>query len=166
MQRNWVYFLKIPSLFAGNIYNYSPKDLLTFKYLPFFICALKSWVQVTIRQVVRLQVALVCLSIWFTFSDNFIALFCYWDVFWLGKCLLIGFETAKSLALHGAHVILACRNTSRGSDAVQRILAEWVSECIWCPTLSGVFQDVWRVRAVQAVKQILRCHARIWRRIL
>ncbi|XP_009953169.1 PREDICTED: WW domain-containing oxidoreductase-like, partial [Leptosomus discolor] len=37
----------------------------------------------------------------------------------------IGFETAKSLALHGAHVILACRNTSRGNDAVQRILVEW-----------------------------------------
>ncbi|XP_075289987.1 WW domain-containing oxidoreductase isoform X1 [Opisthocomus hoazin] len=37
----------------------------------------------------------------------------------------IGFETAKSLALHGAYVILACRNTSRGNDAVQRILVEW-----------------------------------------
>ncbi|XP_010078484.1 PREDICTED: WW domain-containing oxidoreductase [Pterocles gutturalis] len=37
----------------------------------------------------------------------------------------IGFETAKSLALHGAYVILACRNASRGNDAVQRILVEW-----------------------------------------
>ncbi|XP_009645468.2 WW domain-containing oxidoreductase [Egretta garzetta] len=37
----------------------------------------------------------------------------------------IGFETAKSLALHGAYVILACRNMSRGNDAVQRILMEW-----------------------------------------
>ncbi|XP_072728490.1 WW domain-containing oxidoreductase isoform X5 [Ciconia boyciana] len=37
----------------------------------------------------------------------------------------IGFETAKSLALHGAYVILACRNMSRGNDAVQRILVEW-----------------------------------------
>ncbi|XP_069724425.1 WW domain-containing oxidoreductase isoform X5 [Phaenicophaeus curvirostris] len=37
----------------------------------------------------------------------------------------IGFETAKSLALHGAYIILACRNPSRGSDAVQRILGEW-----------------------------------------
>ncbi|KGL72689.1 WW domain-containing oxidoreductase, partial [Tinamus guttatus] len=37
----------------------------------------------------------------------------------------IGFETAKSLALHGAYVILACRNKSRGNDAVQRILTEW-----------------------------------------
>nr|XP_047924836.1 WW domain-containing oxidoreductase isoform X5 [Anser cygnoides] len=37
----------------------------------------------------------------------------------------IGFETAKSFALHGAYVILACRNMSRGNDAVQRILGEW-----------------------------------------
>ncbi|XP_073164106.1 WW domain-containing oxidoreductase isoform X13 [Lepidochelys kempii] len=37
----------------------------------------------------------------------------------------IGFETAKSLALHGAYVILACRNMSRANKAVQRILEEW-----------------------------------------
>ncbi|XP_065423708.1 WW domain-containing oxidoreductase isoform X7 [Chrysemys picta bellii] len=37
----------------------------------------------------------------------------------------IGFETAKSLALHGAYVILACRNMSRANEAVQRILEEW-----------------------------------------
>nr|XP_014428789.1 WW domain-containing oxidoreductase isoform X3 [Pelodiscus sinensis] len=37
----------------------------------------------------------------------------------------IGFETAKSLALHGACVILACRNMSRANEAVQRILGEW-----------------------------------------
>nr|XP_034973377.1 WW domain-containing oxidoreductase isoform X2 [Zootoca vivipara] len=37
----------------------------------------------------------------------------------------IGFETAKSFALHGAHVILACRNTLRANDAVQRIMEEW-----------------------------------------
>ncbi|MEJ1284168.1 WW domain-containing oxidoreductase [Cricetulus griseus] len=37
----------------------------------------------------------------------------------------IGFETAKSFALHGAHVILACRNMSRASEAVSRILEEW-----------------------------------------
>ncbi|XP_017917233.1 PREDICTED: WW domain-containing oxidoreductase isoform X2 [Capra hircus] len=38
----------------------------------------------------------------------------------------IGFETAKSFALHGAHVILACRNMARASEAVSRILGEWM----------------------------------------
>ncbi|KAK2834809.1 hypothetical protein Q7C36_015510, partial [Tachysurus vachellii] len=37
----------------------------------------------------------------------------------------IGFETARSFALHGAHVILACRNSARSSKAVNRILEEW-----------------------------------------
>ncbi|XP_023384340.1 WW domain-containing oxidoreductase isoform X9 [Pteropus vampyrus] len=37
----------------------------------------------------------------------------------------IGFETAKSFALHGAHVILACRNMTRANEAVSRILGEW-----------------------------------------
>ncbi|KAK3558280.1 hypothetical protein QTP86_014027 [Hemibagrus guttatus] len=39
----------------------------------------------------------------------------------------IGFETARSFALHGAHVILACRNSARSSKAVNRILEEWDS---------------------------------------
>ncbi|XP_048402228.1 WW domain-containing oxidoreductase isoform X2 [Stegostoma tigrinum] len=37
----------------------------------------------------------------------------------------IGFETARSLALHGAHVVLACRNRARGNEATQQILDEW-----------------------------------------
>ncbi|XP_035392191.1 WW domain-containing oxidoreductase isoform X2 [Electrophorus electricus] len=37
----------------------------------------------------------------------------------------IGFETARSFALHGAHVILACRNKTRSSKAVGLILQEW-----------------------------------------
>ncbi|XP_066876502.1 WW domain-containing oxidoreductase isoform X4 [Kogia breviceps] len=39
----------------------------------------------------------------------------------------IGFETAKTFALHGAHVILACRNMTRANEAVSRILGEWVA---------------------------------------
>ncbi|CAG03376.1 unnamed protein product, partial [Tetraodon nigroviridis] len=37
----------------------------------------------------------------------------------------IGFETARSLALHGAHVIMACRNLSRANKAVGAIQQEW-----------------------------------------
>ncbi|XP_059849245.1 WW domain-containing oxidoreductase isoform X3 [Hypanus sabinus] len=37
----------------------------------------------------------------------------------------IGFESARSLALHGAHVILACRNRARATEAIQKILEEW-----------------------------------------
>ncbi|KAL1247883.1 hypothetical protein QQF64_023259 [Cirrhinus molitorella] len=37
----------------------------------------------------------------------------------------IGFETARSFALHGAHVILACRNQSRASKAASMITDEW-----------------------------------------
>ncbi|XP_074260922.1 WW domain-containing oxidoreductase isoform X4 [Saimiri boliviensis] len=43
----------------------------------------------------------------------------------------IGFETAKSFALHGAHVILACRNMARASEAVARILEEWNEPRNW-----------------------------------
>lgn len=57
----------------------------------------------------------------------------------------IGFETAKSFALHGAHVILACRNMTRANEAVSRILGEWssppclLSTCVWPPdTVPGV----------------------------
>ncbi|XP_078503534.1 WW domain-containing oxidoreductase [Lissotriton helveticus] len=37
----------------------------------------------------------------------------------------IGFETAKSFALHGATVILACRNLVRAEEAKRQILEEW-----------------------------------------
>nr|XP_033798019.1 WW domain-containing oxidoreductase isoform X3 [Geotrypetes seraphini] len=37
----------------------------------------------------------------------------------------IGFETARSLALHGAHVVLACRNIARANEATGKILEEW-----------------------------------------
>uniref|UniRef100_A0A8C4U443 WW domain-containing oxidoreductase n=1 Tax=Falco tinnunculus TaxID=100819 RepID=A0A8C4U443_FALTI len=54
----------------------------------------------------------------------------------------IGFETAKSLALHGAYVILACRNTSRGNEAVQRILLEWSTGPI-VYRLEWLFWNMW-----------------------
>lgn len=44
------------------------------------------------------------------------------------SCRVLGFETARSFALHGAHVILACRNLSRASKAVSAIQQEWVSK--------------------------------------
>uniref|UniRef100_A0A8V0XPM7 WW domain-containing oxidoreductase n=1 Tax=Gallus gallus TaxID=9031 RepID=A0A8V0XPM7_CHICK len=56
----------------------------------------------------------------------------------------IGFETAKSFALHGAYVILACRNMSRGNDAVQRILEEWHKAKVEAMTL-----DLASLRSVQ-----------------
>ncbi|XP_078738288.1 WW domain-containing oxidoreductase isoform X2 [Lampetra fluviatilis] len=37
----------------------------------------------------------------------------------------IGFETSRSLALHGARVFLACRDDSRGAHAAQLITSEW-----------------------------------------
>ncbi|XP_069037474.1 WW domain-containing oxidoreductase isoform X3 [Lepisosteus oculatus] len=37
----------------------------------------------------------------------------------------IGFETARTFALHGAHVILACRNNIRATEAAKSILGEW-----------------------------------------
>lgn len=37
----------------------------------------------------------------------------------------IGFETARSLALHGAHVIMACRNLQKANEAKRKILEEW-----------------------------------------
>uniref|UniRef100_A0ACB8E9R6 Uncharacterized protein n=1 Tax=Sphaerodactylus townsendi TaxID=933632 RepID=A0ACB8E9R6_9SAUR len=43
------------------------------------------------------------------------------------KRAIEGFETAKSFALHGAHVILACRNMVKANEAVQSILEEWIS---------------------------------------
>ncbi|XP_075432861.1 WW domain-containing oxidoreductase isoform X2 [Ascaphus truei] len=37
----------------------------------------------------------------------------------------IGFEVARSLALHGALVVLACRNLQKASEAKHQILEEW-----------------------------------------
>ncbi|XP_048015536.1 WW domain-containing oxidoreductase isoform X2 [Megalobrama amblycephala] len=47
----------------------------------------------------------------------------------------IGFETARSFALHGAHVILACRNQSRASKAASLITEEWSKARVEAMTL-------------------------------
>src|SRR5699024_4547123 len=40
----------------------------------------------------------------------------------------IGFETAKALALHGAHVVLACRDRQKASESIRLIEAERVGQ--------------------------------------
>lgn len=45
----------------------------------------------------------------------------------------IGFETARSLALHGCKVILACRDLKKGEEAVQKIQQE--RDNVMCETL-------------------------------
>ncbi|XP_078041246.1 WW domain-containing oxidoreductase isoform X1 [Augochlora pura] len=41
----------------------------------------------------------------------------------------IGFETARSLALHGCKVILACRDVKKGEEAIQKIHKEMDNSC-------------------------------------
>src|SRR6266566_726385 len=36
----------------------------------------------------------------------------------------LGYETALALARHGAHVVLACRDEGRGTEAVERLRSE------------------------------------------
>ncbi|XP_035580772.1 WW domain-containing oxidoreductase isoform X5 [Zalophus californianus] len=53
----------------------------------------------------------------------------------------VGFETAKSFALHGAHVILACRNVTRANEAVSQILGEWCL-CVSAQNVSCAWKDL------------------------
>lgn len=55
-----------------------------------------------------------------------------------------GFETARSFALHGAHVILACRNLTRANKAVSLIQEEWVSDSLSNPLFSWSSKS-WKV---------------------
>lgn len=47
--------------------------------------------------------------------------------------VFVGFETARSLALHGCKVILACRDLKKGEEAVQKIQQE--RDNVMCETL-------------------------------
>ncbi|XP_047691321.1 WW domain-containing oxidoreductase isoform X3 [Prionailurus viverrinus] len=86
----------------------------------------------------------------------------------------IGFETAKSFALHGAHVILACRNMTRANEAVSRILGEWnchtgkkkkkrrinFSQTAECH--SGITGKKYQGKAEKRKKKHSSCRARLW----
>uniref|UniRef100_A0A8C1RPH2 WW domain-containing oxidoreductase n=1 Tax=Cyprinus carpio TaxID=7962 RepID=A0A8C1RPH2_CYPCA len=63
----------------------------------------------------------------------------------------IGFETARSFALHGAHVILACRNQSRASKAVSLITEEWRKARVEAMTL-----DLSSLRSVRQFAEIFK----------
>ncbi|XP_056138271.1 WW domain-containing oxidoreductase [Lampris incognitus] len=78
----------------------------------------------------------------------------------------IGFETAKSFALHGAHVILACRNLSRASKAVSLIQQEWHKarvEAMMCnlASLRSVREFAESFKAKKLPLHILVCNAAV-----
>ena len=58
----------------------------------------------------------------------------------------VGFETARVLALTGAHVFMACRNMTKAQQAMQRILTEDVS-ILYVPfVLYGFLScDIWYI---------------------
>lgn len=69
--------------------------------------------------------------------------------------LLTGFETARSLALHGCKVILACRDIKKGEEAVQRIQQE--RDNVTCETLHLDLSSLYSVKeAAEKFKQKYR----------
>ncbi|XP_073515243.1 WW domain-containing oxidoreductase isoform X1 [Phyllobates terribilis] len=63
----------------------------------------------------------------------------------------IGFETARSLALHGALVILACRNLQKANEAKRQIIDEWHKAKIEVMCL-----DLASLRSVQSFAEAFR----------
>jgi len=59
-------------------------------------------------------------------------------------CVVEGFETARALALHGAHVILACRNMRSANRAVNAIKNENVAADV-----EAMFIDLTSLKTVQ-----------------
>uniref|UniRef100_V9ID37 WW domain-containing oxidoreductase n=1 Tax=Apis cerana TaxID=7461 RepID=V9ID37_APICE len=67
----------------------------------------------------------------------------------------IGFETARSLALHGCTVIIACRDLKKGTEAVEKIKQE--RENVLCETLHLDLSSLHSVReAAEKFKQKYR----------
>ncbi|KAF6735065.1 WW domain-containing oxidoreductase [Oryzias melastigma] len=78
----------------------------------------------------------------------------------------IGFETARSFALHGARVILACRNLSRANKAVSLIQEEWHKarvEAMMCnlASLRSVREFAESFKAKKLPLHILVCNAAV-----
>ncbi|XP_061825151.1 WW domain-containing oxidoreductase isoform X1 [Nerophis lumbriciformis] len=78
----------------------------------------------------------------------------------------IGLETARSFALHGAHVVLACRNLTRANKAVRGIQEEWKKarvEAMMCDlaSLRSVREFADSFKAKKLPVHILVCNAAV-----
>ncbi|OCT82298.1 hypothetical protein XELAEV_18024819mg [Xenopus laevis] len=69
------------------------------------------------------------------------------------------FETSRSLALHGALVILACRNLQKANEAKHKILEEWEVMSLDLASLRSVqsFAEAFKIRNLAL--HVLICNA-------